>query len=222
MSQPAEQTETLRTTRNATTILNQAVRLGLAVGQAAVMKRQCQRQSEPEHPDPTETEQNASHRTVGHECQRQEGKSSRPRSRSQRRFRYFVHGPIATAWRTTERDIGESCHSCAITPVSDKDDERLRVSIVPKSEPAYAEAQRVLASGTGKDTAFTKVAEDAYVTPDVTGDSDGNRLEGAKGVKVTPDYAVVVEILHPAEGVDAMKEAGPTVQAVADNLAHLG
>ena len=112
--------------------------------------------------------------------------------------------------------------SCAITPVSDKDDERLRVSIVPKSEPAYAEAQRVLTSGTGEDTAFTKVAEDAYVTPDVTGDSDGNRLEGAKGVKVTPDYAVVVEILHPAEGVDAMKEAGPTVQAVADNLAHLG
>ena len=112
--------------------------------------------------------------------------------------------------------------SCAITPVSDKDDERLRVSIVPKSEPAYAEAQRVLASGTGKDTAFTKVAEDTYVTPDVTGDSDGNRLKGAKGVKVTPDYAVVVEILHPAEGVDAMKEAGPTVQAVADNLAHLG
>jgi len=112
--------------------------------------------------------------------------------------------------------------SCAITPVSDKDDERLRVSIVPKSEPAYAEAQRVLTSGTGEDTAFTKVAEDAYVTPDVTGDSDGNRLKGAKGVKVTPDYAVVVEILHPAEGVDAMKEAGPTVQAVADNLAHLG
>ena len=86
----------------------------------------------------------------------------------------------------------------------------------------YAEAQRVLATGTGEDTAFTKVAEDTYVTPDVTGDSDGNRLKGAKGVKVTPDYAVVVEILHPAEGVDAMKEAGPTVQAVADNLAHLG
>ena len=52
--------------------------------------------------------------------------------------------------------------------------------------------------------------------------SDGNSIAGGKGVLITPEYVLIVRILHPAKGVDPMNEARPTVQAVADNLAQLG
>src|ERR1700712_451691 len=105
---------------------------------------------------------------------------------------------------------------CAILPADESEAAALRISVVPKSEPQYAVAQRTLASGEN----ITKVDDHIYTTADPTSDSHGKRLKGAKGVLINPDYALIVEILRPAEGVDAMKEAGPTVQAVADNLSH--
>jgi hypothetical protein len=107
---------------------------------------------------------------------------------------------------------------CGIRPADNENDERLVIEVVPKSEPQYALARRTLASGEH----ITKVDDHTYVTPDPSSDSDGNRLEGAKGVLINPDYALVVRILHPAKGVNALEQAGPTVQAVADNLSHLG
>ncbi len=120
---------------------------------------------------------------------------------------------ISTSYTLEKAYVG----NCALVS-AEENETGLRISVVPKSEPQYADAQRTLASGED----VTKVDDRTYVTATSTADNDGKSVKGAKGVRIDPDIVLVVEILQPAKGVDAMKEAGTTVHAVADNLAHLG
>lgn len=108
--------------------------------------------------------------------------------------------------------------TCSFAPHDDKGDVRLKIALLPRTDPGYAVAQQALEAKEG----VTVVDASTYVTADPTSDSDGNRIAGAKGVRVLPDRVVMVEIIKPGHGVDAMHEAASAVASVADNVQHLG
>jgi hypothetical protein len=95
---------------------------------------------------------------------------------------------------------------------------RLGITLIPKSDPGYASYQSTLAGG----QVAEKVGTNGYVVAEHAEDTQGHDATGARAAIVEPDRVVVLRVLVPGAGTDAVKEAGSAVQALAENLQHLG
>jgi hypothetical protein len=100
---------------------------------------------------------------------------------------------------------------CAVQEESSGQD-ALRLGLVNRSDARYAEAQKLLASGDVD--GFKKVDDSSYVIPDGS--------NGARAVAILPDRLVILRVLQPGKGVDAMKKAGPAVTKVAQRVQDIG
>lgn len=95
---------------------------------------------------------------------------------------------------------------------------RLDITLIPKSDPGYASYQSTLTGG----QVAEKVGTNGYVVAEHARDTKGHDATGARAAIVEPDRVVVLRVLVPGAGTDTVKEAGAAVQALADNLHHLG
>jgi hypothetical protein len=100
--------------------------------------------------------------------------------------------------------------NCDLTRASDGQDV-LRLGLVNRKDPRYAEAKTHLAAS-GDADGYTRIDDRTYVVP-------SDRLQhGAKAVAVLPDRAVVLEVVRPAKGTDASKDVGPMMVALAKKI----
>jgi hypothetical protein len=95
---------------------------------------------------------------------------------------------------------------------------RLAITLIPRSDPAYASYQSTLTGG----QVAEKIGTDGYVVSEHARDAEGHEATGARAAVVEPERVVVLRVLVPAAGSDTVKEAGTAVRALADNLHHLG
>lgn len=95
---------------------------------------------------------------------------------------------------------------------------RLDITLIPRSDPGYASYEATLAAGHFAE----KVGTNGYVVAEHARDTKGHDTTGARAAIVEPDRAVVLRVLVPGAGTDTVKEAGAAVQALADNVRHLG
>jgi len=107
---------------------------------------------------------------------------------------------------------------CVITADGESPASRLQVTLIPRSDPAYASYQSTLRAG----NVTERLGADGYVVADDGSDAHGKEATGARAAIVEPSRVVVLRVLVPADGRRAAKDAGVAVRVLADNLHHLG
>ena len=107
--------------------------------------------------------------------------------------------------------------SCTITPAGRATLPLLTIGVAAPFDSTFKAARETMRS----DPRITRLSGvDGYVIPDPSMDGDGQRVTGARVVTFEPDRMVVVRVLVPADGVDAVKATPATAADVSRHLSR--
>jgi hypothetical protein len=112
----------------------------------------------------------------------------------------------------------EFAGQCTVASTKDPPATRLRITLIPKADPAYASYQTTLASG----ELAERLGDDGYVVSENARDAEGEDATGARAAIIETERVVVLRVLVPAPDRDAVDESGAAIRMLAENLHDLG